>query len=118
METVVHKFKQANLQLIITNESFPDSITDVTVFESTEYTHSSWNEYIFLPERKPYQKHLELLKEAIIELGWFGKSGGEIANEWYFYFSDGVNIVFTWRSWAELMSAVVGRGESYIEYYF
>ena len=117
MEQVTYRFSNQELKLIIANEPVKDDATGIVIFETTEYTHSSWDEYILFSDREKYKSHLNLLRQAIIELEWVGASGSEIANDWYFYFSDGTIIIFTWRSWAEMMAALVGHGESYIKYY-
>jgi len=113
----VYRFKDNDLILVVTDESFPENAEGVEVIESTECTHSSWNEYILFSSRDKIQSHLNLIRRAVIELNWVGKRGSEIANDWYFTFSDGTKIVFTWRGWAEMMTALVEKGEPYMEYY-
>jgi hypothetical protein len=75
-----------------------------------------WKEYI-LGFKKQYQPHIRLLRKGIIEAGWIGKTGGEIANDWCFIFSDGVSIGLSWRAWGDLMQAIINKREGYMAYY-
>lgn len=77
---------------------------------------TSWDEYLAMYEDE-YKPHFLLVKKAIEELEWIGECADKKANDTYFVFSDGWVIGFSWRAWGDLMSAIVGKGEGYMEYY-
>ena len=76
----------------------------------------TWDEYIDM-FRDEHKKYYILLKDAVTEWDWIGKTGGEICNEYSFLFSDGVLLSFTWRAWGDFMQSVIGKKEGYMEYY-
>lgn len=76
----------------------------------------SWKEYISDYPKELRPKFL-LIKDAIKKLGWIGKTGEEISNNYCFIFSDGVSIGFSWRAWGDLMSALINKREGYMKYY-
>lgn len=79
-------------------------------------TSPLWEEYLS-DYKDEYKPHLELIKKAIEELGWVGETAERKANQWFFVFSDGTALGFTWRAWGDLMSAIVGKNEGYMAYY-
>lgn len=100
------------LELTITRES-PDVIIPI---HGGDDSNPTWEEY--LKYYKEYiRPHFELLKRAIEELDWVGKTSDEICNDYYFVFSDGERFAFSWRAWGDLMQAIVGRREGYMAYY-
>ena len=95
-------------------EGEPRQSVDLIV--SGGFLHApSWEEYleIFSEENHP---HLQLIRQAIEELGWVGETVDVISNSTTFRFDD-YRLAFTWRAWCELMSAIVGKGEGYMAYY-
>jgi hypothetical protein len=79
-------------------------------------SNPSWNEYME-NYTEEYKAHFELLKQAIINAGWVGKTGEEVCNYHYYRFSDGLKISFSWRAWGDLMQAIVNKREGYMTYY-
>lgn len=79
-------------------------------------TSPSWEEYSsdYMDEFKP---HLQLVKEAIEKLGWVGETAEHKANQYCFVFSDATAWGYSWRAWGDLMSAIVGKHEGYMQYY-
>jgi hypothetical protein len=79
-------------------------------------TPASWEEYadIFT---KAFRPKLELIKDAIVNIGWVGHTAERHANHWCFVFSDGSSYGFSWRAWGDMMSAIVGKAEGYMKYY-
>lgn len=76
----------------------------------------TWEEYKADYEEY-FHPHLELLKEAIIQIGWVGMTGEQICNYYHFDFSTGEKIAYTWRAWGDLMQAIVDKKEGYMTYY-
>lgn len=75
-----------------------------------------WEEYLS-DINDDYKPHFELIRLAIIELGWVGETADRFANYICFTFSDGFGISFSWRAWGDIMSAIVGNREGYMAYY-
>jgi hypothetical protein len=86
------------------------------VISGGDSRNPSWATYI-LDYDPLFRPQLELLKEAVINWGWVGKTGEEICNDYVFVFSTGERIGFTWRAWGDFMQAVVDKQEGYMMYY-
>lgn len=110
-----HKFQNdAGLVLTLMNEGeYPKEY--VPIMGGLD-TNPTWEEYLS-DFKENFKPHLELVKKAIEEMGWVGKTGEEICNYWYYSFSDGTNFGFSWRAWGDLMQAIVGKREGYMAYY-
>lgn len=80
-------------------------------------SNPSWKDYLEGFE-EVYQPHIQLIKQAIIELGWVGRGANEMANDTYFIFSDKTIFTFSWRAWGDLMQAIVDKNEGYMTYYY
>ena len=78
-------------------------------------SNPSWQEYLE-SYKEEYHPHILLLKRSIEENGLLGYTGQK-ADDFTFQFSDGQTWAFTWRGWADLMSAIVDKKEGYIKYY-
>lgn len=76
----------------------------------------TWEEYK-ADYKEYFHPHLELLKDAIIKIGWLGEKADKICNYYHFDFSTGERIGFTWRAWGDLMQAIVDKKEGYMTYY-
>ncbi len=105
---------EAGLELTITTDI--SQTNKVTPILGGNPSNPTWEEYLegFKDE---YTSHLELLKEAIKELGWVGMTGEQISNYYGFVFSDGITFTFSWRAWGDFMQAVVNKQEGYMAYY-
>jgi hypothetical protein len=79
-------------------------------------SNPTWEEHLN-SFKESLQPHIKLIRRAIEDKGWVGETGQSIANHWYFVFSDGVAMGFSWRAWGDLMQAIVGRREGYMHYY-
>lgn len=79
-------------------------------------TPKDYEDYLesFTEKTIPY---LNLVKLFIEENDLIGVCADEFADDNTFEFSDGVFISFTWRAWGDLMATIVGKGESYMQYY-
>jgi hypothetical protein len=103
---------QAGLSLTVTTRTD----AEVMGIMGGDNSNPSWEEYMsFVMEE--YKPHFELLKKAIQELGWVGKTGEDISNYYAFVFSDGKGFSFSWRAWGDLMQAIVNKKEGYMRYY-
>lgn len=74
-----------------------------------------WEEYLaqYDGQLHPY---LEVAKIWALSLReWPGAS--DFAAENFLEFSDGVGMVFSWRSFGDFLQAVAGKREGYLEYY-
>ena len=93
-----------------------DGVDDYSPLMGGMDSNPSWDEYLglYLPE---YHPHIKLIKEAVIKLGWIGKTGEEICNYHCFVFSDGTKWGYSWRAWGDLMQAIVNKKEGYMTYY-
>lgn len=108
-------FKLNELSLTITTEK-TDLSENYWPISGGDDKNPTWDEY--KSDYKEYfHPHLELLKKAIIELGWIGKTGEDISNYYLFKFSTGEMISFSWRAWGDLMQAIVDKKEGYMAYY-
>lgn len=76
----------------------------------------TWKEYL-KDVKYSYRPHFRLIRRAIIDLDWVGETGAAKANNYYFHFSDGTYMGFTWRAWGDLMQAIVNKREGYMQYY-
>jgi hypothetical protein len=86
------------------------------IISGGDSSNPTWEEYI--SQYADYFKtQIELLKLAVTEWGWIGKTGEDICNDYIFVFSTGERIGFTWRAWGDFMQAVVGKREGYMMYY-
>jgi hypothetical protein len=102
---------KSGLSLTVTD----DYNDDCDVISGGMQSNPSWEEY--LSKYKPIvHPHFELIKEAIHELNWVGKTGEQTEN-YYFVFSDGIVFTFSWRGWGDLMQSIVGLREGYMKYY-
>ncbi len=63
-----------------------------------------------------FHPHLEALKQFVVDQDLIGTTG-EDQNDWWFKFSDGKKVGFTWRAWGDFMQALVGKKEGYMKYY-
>ena len=79
-------------------------------------SNPTWEEYIreISDEFKP---HFEAIRKAIEYADLEGKCADEIANNVHFRCEDGIEFGFSWRAWGDLMQAIVGKQEGYMEYY-
>lgn len=103
---------EEGLELTITQSE----IKDYEPIMGGDATNPTWEKYLY-SFNKELQPHLKLIRKAIEELEWIGKTGEEISNNYTFVFSDGQAWGFSWRAWGDLMQAIVDKQEGYMMYY-
>lgn len=79
-------------------------------------SNPSWDEYL-ADYKDEFQPHVILMKKCIEENNLVGETGGKMANDWCFKFSDGYVFTLSWRAWGDFMQAVVNKKEGYMAYY-
>lgn len=78
----------------------------------------TWAEY--LDEwRDEWVPRLTALRGYVASNGMVGMNAGEAQTQThYFRFSDGATLAFSARAWGDFMSAVVGKREGYLRYFY
>lgn len=76
----------------------------------------TWPQYL-LGYNRQSRKYFSCIRQYIIDFNLLGTPGSAM-NDNYFEFSDSTIIAFTWRAWGDLMQAIVGKREGYINYYW
>ena len=79
-------------------------------------SNPTWDEYVNGIHAHLWP-HILLLRKAIEEMGWIGRTGRDVSNYYVFVFSDGTTWGFSWRAWGDLMQAIVNKQEGYMAYY-
>jgi hypothetical protein len=117
MQEIVHETTKDGLTLQIVFDEADEAGENATVVMGGLNISLLWPEYLDRVIAADLRPHVELIRQAVEEIGWIGKTGGEICNYHQFKFSDGVEIGFTWRAWGDFMQAIVGKREGYMAYY-
>ena len=79
-------------------------------------SNPTWENYV-MGYRVQFRPHIQLLRKAIEEMGWIGRTGRDVSNYYTFVFSNGTVWGFSWRAWGDLMQAIVNKQEGYMAYY-
>ena len=79
-------------------------------------SNPSWKKYKEAYDAKLHP-YLDVIKKYLPRSKHYKVTAAERCNEWYFRFSDGVNMSFSWRGWGDLMQAVENKNKGYMEYY-
>lgn len=75
-----------------------------------------WPQYLVQYKRE-WGKYFSCIRQYIIDFNLLGTPGSAM-NDRYFEFSDGIILAFTWRAWGDLMQAIIGKREGYVNYYW
>lgn len=102
---------------IIYDEQDYDS-DDVSVISGgLSTTPKDWSDYLNMVFKDEYHHYFEAIRQAIIEANLVGVCADKVANIIWFEMEDGKIYGFSWRGWGDLMAAIVGKGENYMQYY-
>lgn len=94
----------------------PEIYPDTYIIDGGYTFNPTWPQYLVLYRRK-FRKYFSHIRQYIIDFNLLGTPGSAM-NDRHFEFSDGTIIAFTWRAWGDLMQAIVGKREGYINYYW